>query len=152
SVSAFSGSSTHFQANSKSSAVTGSPLLQVASSLILKVYVNPSSEISIDSAIASSGSPSRFIRVNPSNTWSSTALDVVSEDVPGCKDGGSLLILMFRDWSAASCSSAGSSPLVSLTSESSLPPQATKTILSANTSVRESKNFLQFIINDLLFF
>src|SRR5699024_1002196 len=148
--SALSGSKTHFHAYSKSSAVTGSPFDQFASSRILNVYVNPSSETSMLSAIASSGSPSKLIRVNPSNTWSSTALDVVSDDVPGCNEGGSDLMLRFNSCSSANASSPDALFSLSLfpvlPSALLFPPHAARKIVKANAIVRSKDHFLQFII------
>src|SRR5699024_7060080 len=62
-----SGSSNRFHAYSKSSATTGSPLEQLASSRISNVYTNPSSETSNSSAVAGWATPSSSKRVNPSN-------------------------------------------------------------------------------------
>src|SRR5699024_11412756 len=110
---------------------------------------------SSDLAIASSGSPSKLIRVNPSNTWSSTALEVVSDEVPGCNDGGSDLILIRRDCSApsppsASSESSGFSVVTSSASSgvsagSLSPPQAANKTLITTTSVKNISNLFQFI-------
>src|SRR5690606_12471154 len=148
----FSGSNTHFHAYSKSSAVTGSPFDHFASSRILNVYVNPSSETSIDSAIASSGSPSLLILVNPSNTWSRTALEVVAVERPGCNEGGSATLLMFNICSAATPASPESSVVVSplsalLSASSEPPPQATKKMLRVNTNDKSNNHLLNFIPN-----
>src|SRR5699024_5200725 len=128
-------------------AVTGSPFVHVASSRKLNVYVFSSSETSQLSAIPSSISWSWFTRVNPSNTWSNTALDVVSDDIPGCSAGGSSLILTFNTCSSANLSSPSSPSPPELFPELLLlsPPQAASKLLIANMMVIHHDNPFQFL-------
>src|SRR5699024_572154 len=87
--------------------------------------------------------------VNPANTLSSTALDVVSVDVPGCKEGGSVFMLTLNSCSSASSSSPSASPesfASPFDSASSPPPHAAKNILMANTIPRSNDHFFQFIM------
>src|SRR5699024_5458278 len=80
-----------------------------------------------------------------SNTWSSTALEVVSEAFPGWSEGGSSLILILSSCSSAKSASSALSLLESLSLSLLFTPHATRKMLRTKGKANKKDHFFQFI-------
>src|SRR5699024_1503903 len=77
--------------------------------------------------------------------WSSTALEVESVALPGCNEGGSVLILMLNSCSSAKSASSALSLLESLSSSLLFTPHATRKMLRTKGKANKKDHFFQFI-------